>query len=157
MEPAYERMAAIAEEIFGTEADPDQISITDESRAKLDSLTPHWCSDRFDEDGEPVAWVVVVPTTKEIAHRFLDGSITERELLEQTQPQERYEALYLCAAVTMPAYRRQGLATSLFQEAIDAIPHTEDCLLFAWTYSDDGRNALNGIARGLGRPVMIRP
>ncbi len=156
MPDIHERMAEIAEGIFGTEADPDQIPITDESRAKLDTLTPHWFRHRLDESGEPIAWVVVVPTDRDLAEAFLRGEIPERALLDRAEPRERYDALYLCAAITVPGHRRKGLATTLFQEALEAIPHTEDCLLFTWLYSEDGRTAFASAERKLGRPIRAR-
>ena len=41
---------------------------------------------------------------------FLAGRISERKLLEMTGPGGTYDALYLCSALVLPEFRKQGLA-----------------------------------------------
>ena len=131
-------MREIAEKIFGTSVDPTQIPITEESADKLNKLTSHWLKYRLDENRNPLSWVVVVPTTKEIAARFLRGEITERQILEEAIPLDKYSALYLCSAITIPENRGKGLASELIKEAIHEIPKTDDYILFAWPYTKEG-------------------
>lgn len=150
------KMDAIAERIFGTEENPDQIPITVESGEKLDELTSHWIKYRLDEKGDPIAWAVVVPTTRELAESFVYGEITERQLLDLTIPEERYSAIYLCAAITLPEHRRKGLGLQLFEEAIANIPTTDDYVLFVWPVGDGGRELAQKVAQDLGRQLLIR-
>lgn len=140
--PLRKRMNQIAEEIFGTHEDPNQIQIKRESAEKLDSLTKDWLVYELDKSENPISWIVVVPTTKEIAEKFLHKEITERQLLEMTSPQKEYSALYLCSAITVPEHRRQGLAEKLLKEAINKIPKTNNCILFAWPFSEEGNHLI---------------
>ena len=130
----------IAEKFFGTLNDPEQIPITQASVVKLRRLHPAAFHYLTDEAGEhAVGWIVVVPTTKVLMRQFLEGRMTERQLFDQTVPQNRYDALYLCAAFVLPEYRRQGLATKLFKDSLKAIPLTHDAELFAWPTTPEGK------------------
>lgn len=151
-----QKMDVIAEEIFGTVHDDDQIPITQESGEKLTALTSHWVKYRLDEKGDPIAWVIVLPTTKELAHRFAEGEITEKQLLDLTTPQDAYSAIYLCAAVTIPHYRRQGFAFELFKEAINSIAKTDDHILFVWPFGEGGLEVARKVGKDLSREVLVR-
>lgn len=151
-----QKMDVIAESIFGTQHDSNQIPITHESGEKLDKLTSDWIRYRLDASGHPIAWVVIVPTTKELAKDFLAGKVTEKEMFDLTIPQEKYSALYLCAAVTVPEYRRRGLAFELFKELLDAISKTEDYILFAWTYTDEGAKLTKKLELALDKEILLR-
>lgn len=150
------QMMALAEETFGSRDDPDQMPVTQESADKLSTLTPDWLKYKVDPDGRLMSFAVVTPTTREIAERFLSGEITEREILELTTPQERYSALYLASAVTVPEFRRQGVATELLKELIAGIPTTDDPLLFAWTFNDGGKALVKRLESVLGREIKYR-
>ncbi|MEK7600341.1 MAG: hypothetical protein AAB463_00050 [Patescibacteria group bacterium] len=157
LDPILEqKMDVIAEEIFGTESDPNQIPITQESGEKLDNLTSHWIKYKLDERGDPIAWVVVIPTTRELAKQFVDGDITEKDLLNLTKAQSAYSALYLCAAITLPAHRRKGLALQLFKEAIESISKTEDYILVAWPVRVGGAELAEMVAQKVGHEILIR-
>lgn len=149
-------MNTIAEDIFGTDKDPGQIPITRESGEKLERLTPHWIKYRLDNHGEPTAWSVVVPTQLDLMHKFMGGEITEKELLDLTKFQNEYEALYLCAAVTVPQHRRKGYAMETMIEAINSIPHTKDVTLFAWAYSEEGRKLIEKLKVVLGVNILVK-
>lgn len=157
LDPVLEqKMDVIAESIFSTESDPDQIPIGAGSGEKLDLLTSHWIKYQLDVQGNPIAWVVVVPTTRELALQFIGGDITEKELLELTTPQNAYSAIYLCAAITLPAYRRKGLASRLFKEAIESIPKTRDYLLVAWPVRSGGVELSRKVAQEVGHELLIK-
>ena len=157
IDPVLEqKMDAIAEQIFGTAQDPNQIPITKESRDKLNAITPNWTEFQVDDKGDPVAWVIVLPTTKELAHMFVEGKITEKQLLEITMPQDVYSAIYLCAVVTVPEYRRRGLGRKLFKAAVDKIEKTQDYILFAWPVGEGGLGLVRKVAKDLDREIIIR-
>lgn len=140
-EKILEKMLSMGERFFGTVVDSEQMPVTKESYYKLQKLHPKTVVYRI-EHGEPVSWVVVLPTSTELAGQFLRGKINERELLDLTKPQDEYEALYLCAAFTVPEYRRKGYVLELFKEAVNGIPHVSDAMLFAWPFSDEGRRVM---------------
>ncbi len=149
------RMRQIAEQYFGTAQDPDQILINQAAEKKLRQLDSSavLCAE---VDGQPVSWVVAVPTTKELARKFLDGGITERELFALTKPQPRYEALYFSAVFTLPEYRKQGLAEDVLREVVQRVPLVDDPLLFGWTYSQDGISLYEAVTKKYGRHVELR-
>lgn len=157
LDPILEqKMDVIAEQIFGTIQDSDQIPIAKESGDKLNTLTPHWIKYKTDEKGDPIAWVIVLPTTKEMMHKFLKGEITEKQLLEFTAPQEAYSAIYLCAAITISQYRRQGLAFSLFEEAIEKISKTEDYAIFVWPVGDGGLELAKKVGEYFNKDALVK-
>lgn len=157
LDPILEqKMDRIAEDIFGTEKDPGQIPITKEYGEILERLTPHWIKYRLDDYGEPIAWSVVVPTQLDLMHKFMRGEITEKELVDLTKHQDEYEALYLCAAVTIPQYRRKGYALETMIEAINNVPHVENAVLFAWAYSEEGRKLVEKLSGVLGDKILVK-
>ena len=157
LDPVIEqKMDIIAEEIFGTENDPSQIPVTKESGDKLERLTPNWIEYELDEKGDPISWVIILPTTKELAEKFLDKEITERELLDLTKWQEKYSVIYLCAAITILEYRRKGLALKLFKQAIAKIPKIEDYMLFAWPIGEGVEGLNKKLENDLGKKILVR-
>ena len=150
-----DKMLDIGEQFFGTANDPDQMPATRESFYKLQRLHPKTVIYRL-EKGEPISWVVVLPTSAELMEKFLRGEINERELLDLTEPQDKYEALYLCAAFTVSEYRRRGYVIEMFKEAINAIPHVQDVKLFAWLFSQEGRRLTEKLNSVLGTKILIK-
>ncbi len=71
-----EKMMAIAEKFYGTETDPEQMIISQDSADKLGKIYDGFCRYRA-EGGEPVSWVLVLPTTHD---RDLDSKIEGIEL-----------------------------------------------------------------------------
>jgi len=151
-----QKMDKITEQIFGTEKDPDQIPINRESGEKLEKLTPHWIKYALDDKGEPIAWSIVVPTSLEMMNKFLRGGITEKELLDLTKPQDMYEALYLCAIVTVPEHQRKGYALKLTIESINSIPHVENVKLFVWPYSTEGAKFIEKLSKSLKINILLK-
>ena len=149
-------MNRVAEEIFGTAHDPEQMPVTQASRDKLNALTPNWLAYETDAAGNPISWVVVMPTERELAARFLNKEITERELLDLSKPEAVYGALYLCSAITVPAHRGRGLATRLLKEVIEKIPLAPDAMLFAWPTTDLGRRLAKSLAADYKQGISLR-
>lgn len=145
----------IAEEFFGTHQDPDQILISKESHDKLVKLHPSSVLYKLIDD-KLVAWIIVVPTTKELMNKFISGEITERELFNLTKPQENYKALYLCAAFVLPEYRRKGYATELLIKAIKDISKNNELQLFAWPFSEEGKKVIEKLNLILDKKVIIK-
>ena len=145
----------IAEEFFGTASDPEQIPINTESFLKLQRLHEKTfvCKE---VDGEPISWIIVIPTQKQLAESFLSGKITERELLDSSEPQEKFEALYFCSAFTVPEHRGQGLAKKLLLTAFMAIPLVGDPLLFAWPTSEAGVELTKELEKLLDKKIRIK-
>lgn len=154
-EKSFNKIDEISEQFFGTKNDPEQIPLNKESGDKLQKLHQKALLYEIEND-EPVGWAVVVPTSNELAEKFLKGEISERNLLDMTEPAERYEAFYLCAAFILPEYRRKGLAVKLLKEQIDSIPHIENPTLFAWIYSQEGERLADKLEQELGMKIHRR-
>lgn len=150
-----DKMLDVAEQFFGTESDSQQMPIKKESFYKLQRLHPKTVIYKL-ENEEPISWVVILPTTIELMEKFLGGEINERELLDLTKPQDKYEALYLCAAFTLPDYRRKGYVLEMFKEAVKNIPHTENVKLFAWPFSREGKEIIKKLNVVLENNILIK-
>lgn len=149
-----EKARQIAEDFFGTSYDPTQIKISHESFEKFKSLSPDTILYEIDESGEPISWIANLPTTKELMRKFLANEITEKELMDATEPQGKYSAVYLCGAFTLPEHRRKGLTKKLMMESISKIPLTDDFELFAWPVSSEGLNAVKNMEKETGRVIL---
>ena len=76
--------------------------------------------------------------------------------MDLTKPQDSYEALYLCAAITIPEHRKKGYASSLMIEVINSIPHNKGVKLFAWPYSKDGEEVIKKLSNLLKVDILIK-
>ena len=75
------RMIQLAEDFFNTRDDPEQISVTEETMARLKTIHPATLTEETNERG-PIAWILVIPTTRPIMEKFISGEISERDLLK---------------------------------------------------------------------------
>ncbi|MFA6254332.1 MAG: GNAT family N-acetyltransferase [Candidatus Paceibacterota bacterium] len=145
-----------AEKFFGTLDDPEQIPITMESHDKLEAIDPNSMLYKRDVDGNVVGWTIFIPTTSVLMNRFLSGEINERQLFDQTQIGDNYDALYLCSIIVPPEYRGKGYAKDLGREALKRFSDTP-CIqnVFAWPFSEEGKQLLDH-AKDLGLDVHVR-
>ncbi len=150
----FNRMIQLVTEFFDTRNDPDQISVTPEEREKLESIHPATLSELANDDG-PMVWILLIPTSTSIMDRFINGTITEKQLLEETQPGVAYDTIYLCSASVLPEYRQKGLAKKVAIEAINSIrkDHTIKSL-FYWPFSSEGRGLAKSISREVDLPLF---
>jgi GNAT superfamily N-acetyltransferase len=149
----FKKVLEISEQFFGTQTDPDQMPITQKTADKLASIHPDTVIYKFDEQGEPIAWAVVVPTSLATKDKFLAGKMTERELLDEAARERRFDALYLCAAFVLPEYRRKGYARELVIEAINKVSGGKEIPLYSWIYSPEGKKLVDTLSRELGREI----
>jgi GNAT superfamily N-acetyltransferase len=150
----FERMIQLSDEVFATKKDPHQIDINQDVLARLHRIHPATLSE-YDDGNGPVAWILLIPTTRELMKQFLAGQLTERELFEQTPLDTPYEALYLCSAMVLKEYRRKGIAKKLILEAIEKIRKDHPVKsLFVWTFSKEGLIGSEAIARLTALPLQ---
>jgi GNAT superfamily N-acetyltransferase len=151
-----ERMIRLAEEFFETKNDPAQISVDEDTIKILRRIHRTTMAEIRNEKG-PVAWVLVIPTTTHLMDQFIAGEIHERELLLRTPLHVQYDALYLCSALVLPEFRRQGLAKRLVLKAIRSIRRKHPIQhLFYWEFSIEGRNLASTIANEAHLPLVAR-
>jgi len=149
------KMNKIAENFFGTNDNSEQIPINNESFEKLQKLHSETFAYKL-EDGEPISWAVILPTSNDLADKFLNGKITERNLLDLSKSRNSYDALYLCAVFTVPEYRHNGYALEMLKQGIENIPHSKNAKLFAWPYSAEGNILIKKLEKELNLPIKLR-
>jgi len=149
-------MMQIIDEVFATRNDPDQLQVTPQQLKKLQKIHPATLTELADENG-PVIWVLVIPTTETVMHDFLNGIISEKELLERTQPGDRYDCLYLCSVTTLPEYRGKGQTKKLCLEVISSIRKDHPIkTLFAWPFTKEGERLAEALAKTTGLQLLKR-
>ncbi len=156
MQKNLERMIRLADEFFDYKDDPEQIAVDEEVMKKLQRLDPSSLSEEANDDG-PIAWVLVIPTTEEVMREFLGGRISERKLLEMTGPGGTFDALYLCSALVLPEFRKQGLAKKLTVRAAKEIMTRQRIRwLYYWAFSEEGKKLAESVAMEAGLPLLER-
>jgi len=151
-----ERMIGLANEFFDWKNDAGQIAVDEGVLERLREIHPATLCEEIDGDG-PVAWVLVIPTTRGVMEQFLAGRFTERELLEHTSPGEQYQAIYLCSALVLPEYRRKGIAKTLTVRVIEAIRRDHRIEhLYYWAFSEGGKALGGRVAMECRLPLLLR-
>ena len=152
----FERMIDLADEVFAAHNDPAQLEVDESVMERLEQIHPATLSDHIVGDG-PVVWILLIPTTIDLMRKFVNQEITETELLDQTPLDVKYEALYLCSALVLPEYRRQGLATQVGTAAIKAICADHPIkYLFTWNFSREGEKLAQLASKNLELALLIR-
>lgn len=149
-------MIQLAEEVFATKNDPNQLDVNQEVIERLQRIHPATVSE-YDDGNGPVAWVLLIPTTLDLMNRFLENKISEKELFDLTPLDTTYEALYLCSAMVLEEYRRKGITKQLALNAIENIRKDHPLKsLFVWAFSKEGDSASETIARLASLPLHKR-
>lgn len=152
----YQRLIQLAEDTFAMNNDPSQLQVDEEVRKRLLQIHLATLSEFSDENG-PVAWLLVIPTTRDLMDRFISKEITEKELFELTPPGIRYEALYLCSGLVLPEYQRKGIIKRLALKAIENIRRDHPVqFLFNWAFTEEGDRAAEKLAELTGLPLLKR-
>ena len=151
-----ERMIHLAEEFFEAKSDPDQIAVDENVIERLRAIHPNTMSEERDENG-PVAWILLIPTSKELMIQFVERKINEKDILSRTVPGSRYEAIYLCSGLVLPEYRKKGIAQRLAVAAIKAIQKEHPVTsLFYWSFSSEGDRLAEAVAKETNLPLYKR-
>ena len=152
----FERLIQLADEVFAVKSDPSQLDVNPEVRERLQQIHPSTIS-AFDDGNGPVAWVLLIPTSLELMHRFVEELITEKELFELTPLNVKYEAIYLCSALVLDEYRRKGITKQLALDAIENIRKDHPLKgAFVWAFSPEGNLAAESIAQMAELPLYKR-
>ncbi len=152
----FERMIHLAEEVFAVKTDPNQLDVSQEVIERLQKIHPSTVTAQDDGNG-PIAWVLLIPTTLDLMNRFLEKKISEKELFDLTPPDVSYEAVYLCSALVLEEYRRNGITKQLVRNAIENIRKDHPLkALFVWPFSKEGDLTAETIARLTSLPLHKR-
>ena len=150
----FERMIQLADDIFDTKSDPEQLDVNEDVLNRLKELHPGSVSEKANENG-PIAWILLIPTTHKLMESFLAGDISEKELFYLTNPGEQFDCIYLCSAMVLSEFRKQGITTDLTTAAIKNISKTHQIkALFVWAFSEEGKLSAHKIAANLNLPLF---
>ena len=149
-------MIQLANKVFVTKSDPNQLDINEDVLDHLRKIHPATVSE-YDDGLGPVAWILLIPTTVELMNQFIKGIISEKELYELTPLGTKYEAVYLCSAMVLEEYRRKGIAKQLTLAALESIRKDHPIKsLFVWTFSKEGLLGAEALARLTFLPLQSR-
>ena len=152
----FDRLVQLADEIFASKNDPQQLDVNQEVINRLRRIHPSTVSE-YDDGNGPVAWVLVIPTTTELMNLFVENRISEKELFDLTPTDSTYEALYLCAALVIAEYRNKGIAKQLILKAVEDIRKDHPLkTLFVWVFTKEGDSLSETIASLTSLPLYKR-
>jgi len=156
MKSNYERLIALADEVFAVRKDPEQLDVNEEVMERLHAIHPSTLSDKDFGEG-PILWILLIPTTVTLMNQFLKHEINEKQLYELTNPGQTYEAVYLCSALVLEEYRNKGYAKEVTLHAIKEIQKDHPIkALFYWPFTEGGMHAARSIAKELELPLLER-
>ena len=152
--PNFQRMLTLIDEVFATRNDPGQIQVNQKQLKKLQNIHPATLSEQENEGG-PIIWILIIPTTKDIMNDFLQHRISEKELLEKTKVGDSYDSIYLCSATTLPEYRGKGETKKLCLTAIRSVCNTHPIkTLFVWPFTNEGEQLATQVAKECGMELL---
>ncbi len=152
----FTRMIQLVNSFFNVKNDPEQLDVNEKVIERLREIHPATMSEYVEGDG-PVVWILLIPTTYDVMERFIKGTISEKQLYEETRPGQVYEAIYLCSASVLEEYRRKGLAGKVALEAIQKIRKDHPIkALYYWPFSDEGKTLATFLSKTLGLPLYER-
>ena len=152
----FERMLQLADEVFATKNDPEQLDVNEAVIEHLLKIHPATVSE-YDEGNGPVAWILLFPTTIELMHQFLDQKISEKQLYENTPVNTSYDAIYLCSAMVLEEYRKKGIAKKIIIEAVASMRESNPIkYLFVWSFSKEGDLGAEAISKITSLPLYKR-
>ena len=150
-------MIQLADEFFSTRNDPEQLDVNQDIMEQLQKIHPATLSEEVEGDG-PVVWILMIPTSALTMRRFIAGEINESDVLTETKPGTAYDAIYLCSALVLPEFRKQGRA---FRQAAGAIAHIRKShpikFLYAWGFSKEGEQLAQKLAADAQLPLLSKP
>lgn len=146
-ESNYERMIQLAESVFDTKSDPDQLDVDEKVIERLLRIHPSTVSE-YDDGNGPVVWILMLPTTSVLMKLFLNKEISEKELFYTTPIEASFDAIYLCSAMVLEEYRGKGLARKMTLEAVESIKKDHPIKnLFVWAFSKEGDGLAERVAQ----------
>jgi len=152
----FERMIQLAEEVFDSKSDPEQLEVNEEVLNHLYKIHPASVQE-FDDGNGPVVWVLLFPTTNDLMNRFLKNEISEKQLFELTPLAIQYDTIYLCSAMVLEEYRRKGIAQQLTKDAIEEITKSHPITsLFVWPFTKEGSTLAEKISTSVGLQLKIK-
>lgn len=153
-ESNYERMIQLAESVFDTKSDPDQLDVDEKVIERLLRIHPSTVLE-YDDGNGPVVWILMLPTTSVLMKLFLNKEISEKELFYTTPIEASFDAIYLCSAMVLEEYRGKGLARKMTLDAVESIKKDHPIKnLFVWAFSKEGDVLAERVAQLAKLPIL---
>lgn len=146
-EKDLEKICEIAENVFGTAEDPDQVDANLENSLKLRSVDSH--SILVEKEGDTlVGWAVAMPSSLENMRAFLNEDISERSLFDLSVETVKHEALYLMAVIVLPEFRRRGVGKRVITKQLDYFLEKYPSIsqVYAWPWSEGGEALIQSLS-----------
>ncbi len=152
--PNFERMLELAEEVFASKNDPNQLDVNEEVMEQLQRIHPESIAE-YDNGHGPICWIIQIPTTRQLMDQFLTNEISEKQLFELTPLNVPYQSVYLCSGMVLQEFRRKGIAKKLAFDALSKIRESHPIeSLFVWAFTQDGDIASESLAKLSGLPLF---
>ncbi|MBI4145082.1 hypothetical protein HY493_02645 [Candidatus Woesearchaeota archaeon] len=147
----------LSERTFKTAHDAAQMRVADEKTRWIFLHRPE-TDNVIKMDGKVIGFTFIVLTNTRIMRDFLSGKISEEDIftLSKQVTKRTFTAIYLCASVILPEFRRKGLALRGFVKQIRNVTGTKKPALFYWGYSKEGALLAEKVAKESGLPVHAR-
>jgi len=150
----FERMLELAEEVFASKNDPNQLDVNEEVMEQLQRIHPESIAEYNNGHG-PICWIIQIPTTRQLMEQFLANEISEKQLFELTPLNIPYQSVYLCSGMVLQEFRRKGIAKKLAFDALSKIRESHPIeALFVWAFTQDGDIASESLAKLSGLPLF---
>lgn len=150
----FERMLELAEEVFASKNDPNQLDVNEEVMEQLQRIHPESIAE-YDNGHGPICWIIQIPTTRQLMDQFLTNEISEKQLFELTPLNVPYQSVYLCSGMVLQEFRRKGIAKKLAFDALSKIRESHSIeALFVWAFTQDGDIASESLAKLSGLPLF---
>jgi len=150
----FERMLELAEEVFASKNDPNQLDVNEEVMEQLQRIHPESIAE-YDNGHGPICWIIQIPTTRQLMEQFLANEISEKQLFELTPLNVPYQSVYLCSGMVLQEFRRKGIAKKLAFDALLKIRESHPIeALFVWAFTQDGDIASESLAKLSGLPLF---
>jgi ribosomal protein S18 acetylase RimI-like enzyme len=102
----------------------------------------------YKKDGLPIAWSVMLPTSKNTRDRFLKKEINEKQMLDEAVKNPSFESVNIFAVIVLPEYRQQGLAKELLNYQIKYFQDEYKVAdFFAWIFSPEGEKIIKSLEK----------
>ena len=121
----FERMLQLADEVFATKNDPNQLDVNEEVMEHLQRIHPESIAE-YDDGQGPVCWIIQIPTTRALMEQFLADEISEKQLFELTPLDVPYQAVICVRAWSSKNTEEKALLknwpSTHFQKSANHIP-----------------------------------
>ena len=152
----YQRLLELADQLFNTKSDPEQLDVNEHVIETLQDIAPVLVHEH-QIDHEAVAWITLIPSNETLTEAFIQGAISEKNYFEKSVVLSAFDTIYLCSAIVLEEFRHQGIVSQHCKAAIEhmRIQHKIKQLA-AWPFTAEGLSCARAIAHRLELPLILK-